>query len=170
MLFFLFFFEIRQSFRCFFDFCVCVPKIVQSYFSSQSFNPKIVQSFNSKIVQSFNSKIVQSFNSKIVQLFSRSATYIYIVEMGYFAAHSTWRHRVLYCTRYYVAQGAVWCKVGNFSLCLFYTFWDLLGPSAKIAHKYTKKILKYICVLNIYILSLYQQKHRSIRKRTRKTS
>ena len=100
----------------FFDFCVCVPKIVQSYFSSQSFSRKIVQSFNSKIVQSFSRSVVQSF--------SRSTTYIYIVKMGYFAAHSTWRHRVLYCTRYCVAQGTVWRKVlhGAWLAIFPYTF------------------------------------------------
>ena len=81
----------------FFDFCVCVPKIVQSYFSSQSFIPKIVQSFSRKIVQSF----------------SRSTTYIYIyiVEMGYFAAHSTWRYKVLGGTRYYAVQDTILHKV-----------------------------------------------------------
>ena len=101
----------------FFDFCVCVPKIVQSYFSSQSFSRKIVQSFNSKIVQSFSRSVVQPH------------IYIYIVEMGYFAAHSTWRHRVLGSARYCVAQGTAWRMVGNFSLYFFM-------PGAKTVRKY----------------------------------
>ena len=139
----------------FFDFCVCVPKIVQSYFPSQSFSPKIVQSQNRSVAQSFNH------------------LYIHIVEMGYFAAHGTMWHRVLYCTRYCVVQGTTWRRVGNFSLCLL----GPLGPSGtfcknstqiyikkqlkQIKRKKNKKILKYICILNIYILPLHKQREKN---------
>ena len=121
----------------FFDFCVCVPKIVQSYFSSQSFSRKIVQSFNSKIVQSFSRSVVQSF--------SRSTTYIYIYCRNglfcgtwYWAVHGTWRYMVLGTTWYYAmqgtAQGMVLC---NARLAIFPdTFlYQLLKQYANISKK-----------------------------------
>ena len=124
MLFFLFFFEIRQSFRCFFDFCVHIHKIVQSYFPSQSFSPKIVQSFNRSVVQSFNH------------------IYIHIVEMGYFAAHSTWRYMVLGGAGYLAVRGTVWCKVlcgARYCMAHGWHFFPIsfFMPAAKMALKYT---------------------------------
>ena len=112
LLFFLFFLKSANRSGAFFDFCVCVPKIVQSYFPSQSFSPKVVQSFSRSVVQSFSRSVVQP----------RISTHI--VEMGYFVAHSTWRYKVLGDTRYCVTQGTMWRKVGNFSLMRFYTIFQ----------------------------------------------
>ena len=85
----------------FFDFCVHIHKIVQSYFSSQSFSRSIQKSFSRSVVQSFSRSVAQSFNH----------IYTHIVEMGYFVAHSTWRYRVLGDTRYCVTQGTIWRRV-----------------------------------------------------------
>ena len=105
----------------FFDFCVHIHKIVQS------FNRSVVQSFNRSIVQSFSRSIQKSFSRSVVQSFNH--IYIYIVEMGYFAVHGTWRHMVLGSARHCVAQGTAWRMVGNFSLYFFM-------PGAKTVRKY----------------------------------
>ena len=75
-----------------FDFCVHIHKIVQSYFSSQSFNPKIVQSFSRKIVQSFSRSVVQP--------------HIHILQKW-----AILRYMVLGSTWYLQVRGTVWCKV-----------------------------------------------------------
>jgi len=65
----------------------------------------IVQPQNRSVVQFKNRSVVQSQNRSVVQSFSRSTTYIYIVKMGYFAAHSSWQYMVLCGARYCVVQG-----------------------------------------------------------------
>jgi len=99
LLFFLFFFEIRQSFRCFFlIFMFAFPKSFSRIFPR---NRSVVQFKNRSVVQSFSRSVAQSFNH----------IYTHIVEMGYFVAHSTWRYRVLGDTRYCVTQGTIWRRV-----------------------------------------------------------
>ena len=113
------------------------------------FSLAVVQPQGRSVVQFKNRSVVQSFSRKIVQSFSRSTIYIYIVEMGYFAAHSTWQYMVLYGTRYYTGQGTMRCKVGNSARYNFYHVVKIVCKymlkkcrNKKKYHKEAKKVHK----------------------------
>ena len=95
----------------------------------------------------------KSFSRSVVQSFSH--IYIHIVEMGYFAAHSTWRYMVLGGAGYLAVRGTVWCRV-------------LCGARYCMAHGWHFFPISFLCQLQKWHSNILKKQLKQIKRKKSK--